>query len=491
MQKETFRENLPIILLTRDAHLEGKWLLDLQRALIAQGAVVQLLPLSSFHKIGQWRMLINRCSDAAPPSDVKRCMAALRAAELRGLPTINGLSCYAIGTSKVLHHELFDSVGVESPPWVQITRGNTLSEIVQAAESVGIRYPLLIKPNSGGFGAGIAKVTHAKGFTVDTVETAFGTDGVAMLQQFETPEDGCMYRVFFLNGTIQCGVRVPVQTQSYNACVCSTEFERWEVPVDVAKDVQAMACKANADCGSVELMYVASKPLYFDFNLLSTMPDEDCYAQLATYILSNTEDSLDETKLQEIQENNFNGFVTLFSTHEVLLCLGKSSGNAKMHNNGQLYVDGICSTECADFQALQSTFGQPGSKLWVLLDKTNNTVIGSVGIKITRNNTAKIAELARMYVDRRHQKKGYGRRLVEHLVQYVKTLQDCAGIQLSTPSVNASALGFYQRMGLHVTKTFVITGPDGEPLELTELKMSWVSMQATASTIGVLEEHRN
>ena len=79
-------------------------------------------------------MLINRCSDAAPPIDVKRCMAILRSAELHGLKTINGLSCYTIGTSKVLHHELFDSVGVESPTWVQITCGNTLEDIVQVVE---------------------------------------------------------------------------------------------------------------------------------------------------------------------------------------------------------------------------------------------------------------------------------------------------------------------------------------------------------------------
>ena len=51
-----------------------------------------------------------------------------------------------------------------------------------------------------------------------------------------------------------------------------------------------MASKAQADCGSVELMYVAEgmnepRPLYFDFNLLSTMPNEMCYNQLAECIL--------------------------------------------------------------------------------------------------------------------------------------------------------------------------------------------------------------
>ena len=105
-----------VVLLTRDEHVEGRWLTSLYEALVARGVDVQVLPLSNFTKVERsWRCLVNRVSDASPASDVMICNAVLRAAQVRGVSTINGLSCFSIGTSKMLHHELFDSVGVETP----------------------------------------------------------------------------------------------------------------------------------------------------------------------------------------------------------------------------------------------------------------------------------------------------------------------------------------------------------------------------------------
>ena len=74
---------LPIALLTRDAHATGRWLTDLQCALEARGARVELQPLSSFDRTAgaggarRWRCLVNRVSDAAPPAELKRCLEAL------------------------------------------------------------------------------------------------------------------------------------------------------------------------------------------------------------------------------------------------------------------------------------------------------------------------------------------------------------------------------------------------------------------------------
>ena len=91
---------------------------------------------------------------------------------------------------------------------------------------------------------------------------------------------------------MQCATKMKATNlDGFNACVCSAAFEPWECPPSVAENVGAMASKAQADCGSVELMYIVEvgedepKPLYFDFNLLSTMPNEMCYNQLAECIL--------------------------------------------------------------------------------------------------------------------------------------------------------------------------------------------------------------
>ena len=283
-----------VVLLTRDDHLQGKWLISLHEALIARGGEVQLLPLSKFTRVEpNWRCLVNRVSDASPAADVVLCVAALRAAHLHGIRTINGLSSFSVGTSKILHHELFNSVGVETPYSIIITRDMTVSDIINAVEAAGMSYPLLLKPNQGGFGAGISIISSKEALTSKIIDDIFCRDRFAVLQQFiENPVDGFMYRVFFLDKEVQCAVRVKAASlDGFNACVCSVPFETWDCPPKIANDVKAMAEKAGADCGSVEFMYISEahstdpKPLYFDFNLLSTLPNEICYGQLAEYIL--------------------------------------------------------------------------------------------------------------------------------------------------------------------------------------------------------------
>ena len=282
----------PIVLLTRDAHAAGKWLLSLESALIAKGAAVLILPLSSFTRVGNWRCLVNRVSDAAPPAEVKRCMAALRAAELRGVRTVNGLSCYAVGSSKLLHHELFECVGADTPSWLQVSRGDAPAKITSAAAAAGLQYPLLIKPNAGGFGKGIESIASASDLTSAIVDAALGEDGLAVIQNFVAPLDGYTYRVYFLDGAVQCAVKVhATAVDGFNACVLScAELAVWEVPDDVAQHVTAMARTAGANVGSIELLYVAesSRPQFFDFNLLSTYPNDVAYEQLADFILQKS-----------------------------------------------------------------------------------------------------------------------------------------------------------------------------------------------------------
>ena len=179
----------------------------------------------------------------------------------------------------------------------------TPAEMAVAAESASLRYPLLIKPNSGGFGAGITRVESAVGLTAAALHGAAGgdRDGLAVLQQYAEPVDGFVYRAWFIGGRVQCGVRVRVaneqqqqqqqqqQPASFNTCVCSNPHEQWDPPPEVARRVEAMLHLSGADCGSVELLYDegggGGGALFFDFNCLSTLPHEAAYVQLADYVL--------------------------------------------------------------------------------------------------------------------------------------------------------------------------------------------------------------
>lgn len=277
----------PIVLLTRDEHANSRWLLDLEKSLVKRGAVVLVMPLSSFDRVGSnWRSIVNRVSDAAGPTEVKRTMAILRSAELHGVPTINGTACYAIGTSKILHHELFDVVGVASPRFVQLSSGTSPEEAMRLVREADLHFPLLAKPNSGGFGAGITSVRSREGLTSCVLAAALSSDGAGILQEYVAPLDGFVYRVFFLGGAVQRAVRVfATDLDSFNTCVCSTKFDVWECPAAVEAAVLSMATAAGADCGSVELMYdEKGTARYFDFNLLSTLPDQKAYVEMAEMV---------------------------------------------------------------------------------------------------------------------------------------------------------------------------------------------------------------
>eukprot|EP00965_Chrysotila_dentata_P033716 1122046-Pleurochrysis_carterae.AAC.1 len=112
-----------IVLLTRDEHRDSAWVADLRFELLEYGADVRVLQLSEVETSGNWRCLVNRVSDAAPPQDVKICLAALRGAELAGIPVVNGTSAYSLCSSKLLHYALFHRVGVSTPPYAVLRRG--------------------------------------------------------------------------------------------------------------------------------------------------------------------------------------------------------------------------------------------------------------------------------------------------------------------------------------------------------------------------------
>ncbi|CAK0873779.1 unnamed protein product [Prorocentrum cordatum] len=288
----------PVVLLTRDEHQQGPWLLDLRRALLALGAEVEVLPLSGFRRpSASWRVLVNRVSDAAPPADVKVCCAALRGAEVVGVPVVNGVWPYTLATSKAMHYELFAAVGAPTPPYVVLRRGGPAP--AQAAAEAGLRAPLLLKPSAGGFGKGIVRLDGPDDLqrcqgACEELSAALGEEGVALLQEFQEPDEGCTYRAWFLQGQVHCGVRV--RAPSFNACVGGAPHEPWPVPTDIATLCCRMAELAGADCGSVEWLYAGGRPWFFDFNLLSTLPEAapqgDPYEQLARAVLARAEGRL-------------------------------------------------------------------------------------------------------------------------------------------------------------------------------------------------------
>jgi hypothetical protein len=237
--------------------------------------------------------LVNRVSDAAPPALYKLGLAILTAAQASGIPIINGPTAYSFCGNKWCHHVLFQQAGLQSPPTKFFyhtledpATANTTTSLKNDALLPEKNLEILVKPNAGGFGNRITKTTLSS--LPETLP--YFDDGIALLQQYVTPKDRTLYRVWFLNGQVQCAVRRLLQDDPSNdnseftgACAgsnCSlktntSSLEAYAIPDHVREEIerQLLPLITDAHCGSVEyLLNESGERLYFDLNLLSTLP---------------------------------------------------------------------------------------------------------------------------------------------------------------------------------------------------------------------------
>ena len=148
-------------------------------------------------------------------------------------------------------------------------------------------------------------------------DVGLGEEGVALLQDYLEPAGGAVYRVWVAGRRVQCAVQVVGPGAACMAGACQRgankqhHIQAWDPPQDVADGVVEAMAACGADCGSVELLYPAAEPrggaaegdapqpLFFDVNMLSTLPQPgqvddpeglwpdgyDPWAQLAEHML--------------------------------------------------------------------------------------------------------------------------------------------------------------------------------------------------------------
>jgi len=413
-----------------------------------------VVPSSSFSSSSSWLGLVNRVSDAAEPWEVKACLAILYLAKsVWKIPIWNGPDAYSLCVNKWCHHILFAQAKLASPPTTamlmmqqhqsqqptfktdtapttsttstadhesQITtttshhnRGEMQSlEVLYQMQNQQHAHPTnnnsnnnnnneeshttiqleyLVKPNAGGFGAGIEKrqahITTGTASTTSAMEhndagssnhnntlpngpsvsaAAAAASDFNVTKHTTTPlptfsdhmvlfqtyvKSTQIYRVWFLLGRVQsavqrtttgvndddnsmkptsmasasteftsgcagsgaCTLRPPKavipssshvksvpSSSSPTTAAATTKMEPWKVPACVRLEIEQQllpVLPGDAHCGSVEFLYDdSSKPieedittttcssddeehyhatrqrLYFDLNLLSTLP---------------------------------------------------------------------------------------------------------------------------------------------------------------------------------------------------------------------------
>lgn len=211
--------------------------------------------------------------------------------EKLGTRVINGQTAFAIEISKARQLSLLNSLGLAYPRARVI---NSPSLAVAASES--LRFPIVVKVNIGGSGAGIVRfdsrdaLVHAVGHG----KLDLGIDKTALVQEFIPPRDGHITRVETLGGKYLYAIKVFTTGDTFNLCpadICQTtdgieltriacpvdaprsglRVETFEPPRDVIRSVERIVQAAQIDVGGVE--YVTDDRdgslLYYDINALS------------------------------------------------------------------------------------------------------------------------------------------------------------------------------------------------------------------------------
>jgi D-alanine-D-alanine ligase-like ATP-grasp enzyme len=234
--------------------------------------------------------------------------------ERLGVPVVNGSKGFAVEISKARQLTLLESLGLAYPRARVI---NHSSRAVEASE--GLRFPVVVKANIGGSGAGIVKFAgpDALAAAVRAGQLDFGVDHTALVQEFVPARGGHITRVETLGGKYLYAIRVYTTGESFNLCpadICQradgVELVRAACPIDAPKTGLKVegyapppevisACEkimqtAGIDVGGIEYMIDDrdGKIAYYDINALSNFVADavnvvgfDPFARLVDYLV--------------------------------------------------------------------------------------------------------------------------------------------------------------------------------------------------------------
>ncbi len=216
---------------------------------------------------------------------------------LHGVPTVNGFDAFSLETSKVAQLALVASLGLCAPRTRIINRADLAPE---AAE--GLRFPVLIKPNVGGSGAGIRRFEAPDALRVaaERGEIDLGLDHTGLVQESLPPRGGHIVRVEVLDGRLLYAIKIYPRTDAgFNLCpadicqapaagekppasgsaeACPAEapklglrIEGYRPPKHVIQDVLSIARAGRLDLGGIEYLVDDrdGRVYYYDVNALS------------------------------------------------------------------------------------------------------------------------------------------------------------------------------------------------------------------------------
>ena len=202
--------------------------------------------------------------------------AALAHWELCGARVINGTAALAIDSSKARQLSLFRSLGLDIPA----TRvAHRRADLVRAAET--LRFPLVVKVNIGGSGAGIVRSDTLEDLAAAAAagSAPVGVDGVSRVQEDVPARDGRVIRCETLAGQFLYAIQLTGAGSTFDLCpadVCLVDkptisIEACTPPPEIIRAVEAVARAAGLDIGGIEYMIDDrdGAARFYDINALS------------------------------------------------------------------------------------------------------------------------------------------------------------------------------------------------------------------------------
>lgn len=242
-----------------------------------------------------YSLLFNRMSPSAYLRDgvqgIFFTLSFLGHLERLGIPIVNGRTGFTYETSKALQLTLLESLGLPYPRSRVINNAS-----LAGSAAAGLRFPVVVKANIGGSGAGITRFDQP----LDLARAAgegriqLGIDHTALVQEYIPARGQQITRVETLGGKFLYAIKVHTTGETFNLCpadICQrsdgVELARSACPIDAPKSglkVEGytpppeviVACEkimqaAQIDVGGIEYMIDDrdGSLVYYDVNALS------------------------------------------------------------------------------------------------------------------------------------------------------------------------------------------------------------------------------
>ena len=265
----------------------------------------------------EYSVLFNRMSPSAylraDHPGIFYTLGYLAHLERLGTRVVNGRQAFTTETSKALQLTILERLGLPYP------KARVIGDPLAApAAAEGLRFPVVVKANIGGSGAGVVRYDSLEELAQAAREGMIdlGIDKTALVQEFVPARDGRITRVETLGGKYLYAIHVYTPGDSFNLCpadICQTtdgvELARGAAPADAPKNrmrvegytppddviaaVERIMSASGIDVGGIEYMIDDrdGSLVYYDINALSNFVADaprvvgfDPFAKLADYL---------------------------------------------------------------------------------------------------------------------------------------------------------------------------------------------------------------